>query len=107
LLAEGRSAIAPVPAERRQGGAGGYAALIDPIAAFDSGYFLIPREDARAMDPQALLVLEESLSLFSHAGYTPKELRGAAMGVYSAVDRCTSLPRSISGCAQCDPRDWT
>ncbi len=82
LLAEERSAIAPVPVGRRSEGCEGYAALIPPLTAFDSGYFLIPPEDARAMDPQALLLLEESLNLLAHAGYTSKEMRGSATGVY-------------------------
>lgn len=34
------------------------------------------------MDPQALAALEECLNLWYHAGYTPDEIKGEAIGVY-------------------------
>lgn len=82
LLAEGRTAITRVPEERWPNPEGFVAGLLGNITDFDPDYFLLPEDDARAMDPQALLVLEESLNLFHHAGYTPTEIKGAAMGVY-------------------------
>lgn len=82
LLAEGRTAITRVPEARWPNPEGFVAGLLGHITEFDPEYFLLPEDDARAMDPQALLVLEESLNLFHHAGYTPGEIKGAAMGVY-------------------------
>ncbi|WXB00344.1 KR domain-containing protein [Pendulispora brunnea] len=82
LLAEGRSAIRPVPPER-WGHASSYCAgVLDNATHFDPAFFLISHADARAMDPQALLALEESLSLWYQAGYTPQEIKGRAIGVY-------------------------
>ncbi|MCR8978410.1 SDR family NAD(P)-dependent oxidoreductase [Brevibacillus laterosporus] len=82
LLAEGRKAIDYVPEERW-----GYqnhfvAGLLDTTPGIDPSFFHIPEEDAKAMDPQALLVLEESLKTLYHAGYPPHDARGKAIGVY-------------------------
>ncbi|MBY0088466.1 non-ribosomal peptide synthetase [Brevibacillus brevis] len=82
LLAEGRSAIGAVPKERWGYQNSYHAGLLDNITAFDPSYFLIAKEDAKAMDPQALLVLEESLHLWHQAGYTAKDIKGRAVGVY-------------------------
>lgn len=82
LLSEGRSAIRNIPEERWGYKNGYYAGLLDNITYFDPKFFHIPDEDARAMDPQALLLLEASLELFSHAGYTHKEMKGKQVGVY-------------------------
>ncbi|MCP4578891.1 MAG: polyketide synthase, partial [Deltaproteobacteria bacterium] len=56
--------------------------------------FLIPEEDARAMDPQALLVLEESLNLFYHAGYSLEEVKGSSTGVYLGA-RSQNIPNEM------------
>uniref|UniRef100_UPI00404A4FE7 SDR family NAD(P)-dependent oxidoreductase n=1 Tax=Bacillus sp. YBsi01 TaxID=3139388 RepID=UPI00404A4FE7 len=82
LLRNGRSAIGSVPAERF-----GYenqyvAGLIENMDHFDSDFFFIPENDAKAMDPQALAVLEESVRLWCHAGYTREEIKGIEAGVY-------------------------
>ncbi len=82
LLVEGRTAIARVPESRWSNPEGFVAGLVENITDFDPDYFLLSPEDAGAMDPQALLVLEESLNLIHHAGYTPAEVKGAAIGVY-------------------------
>jgi len=82
LLSEGKNSIRPVPADRWSSPTPFYAGLIDNISYFDPAFFLIPQEDVRVMDPQALLVLEESLNLFYHAGYTLEEIKGKATGVY-------------------------
>ncbi|MBR7879853.1 type I polyketide synthase [Bacillus velezensis] len=82
LLRSGRSAIGSVPAERF-GYANQYVAgLIDNMDHFDSEFFFIPENDAKAMDPQALAVLEESLKLWCHAGYSREEIKGIEAGVY-------------------------
>ncbi|QIC04840.1 SDR family NAD(P)-dependent oxidoreductase [Brevibacillus sp. 7WMA2] len=82
LLAEGRKAINFVPEERW-----GYqnhfvAGLLNTASGLAHAYFHIPEEDAKAMDPQALMVLEESLKTLYHAGYTQDNVRGKAIGVY-------------------------
>ncbi|WP_412679436.1 amino acid adenylation domain-containing protein [Brevibacillus fortis] len=82
LLADGRSAIGSVPKERWGYENPYHAGLLDNITAFDPSFFLIAKEDAKAMDPQALLILEESLHLWHQAGYTPKDIKGKAVGVY-------------------------
>ncbi|WP_276736066.1 non-ribosomal peptide synthetase [Bacillus sp. (in: firmicutes)] len=82
LLSEGRSSIGPVPAERWGCKTPFYAGVIDDVSHFDPDYFLLHEEDVRAMDPQALLVLEECLKLLYHAGYTPEEIKGKPVGVY-------------------------
>ncbi|MBL3615630.1 polyketide synthase of type I, partial [Bacillus sp. RHFS18] len=82
LLRSGKSAIGSVPAERF-GYANQYVAgLIDNMDHFDSEFFFIPENDAKAMDPQALAVLEESLKLWCHAGYSREEIKGIEAGVY-------------------------
>nr|WP_316503358.1 beta-ketoacyl synthase N-terminal-like domain-containing protein [Paenibacillus sp. CGMCC 1.18879] len=82
LLAEGRTAIGSVPKERWGYPTSYYAGLVDNIAHFDPEFFLISKEDIGSMDPQALLVLEECLHLWYHAGYTHQEVKGEPIGVY-------------------------
>ncbi|MFE3654576.1 beta-ketoacyl synthase N-terminal-like domain-containing protein, partial [Streptomyces sp. NPDC059152] len=81
LLSSGRSAIAPVPAHRWGGETGYTAGLID-LDGFDPAHFHLSDGDAAAMDPQALLLLEEALFAFCDAGYAPAELKGREIGVY-------------------------
>ncbi|MGY0654664.1 polyketide synthase PksL [Bacillus subtilis] len=82
LIRDGRSAIAPVPPERFGNSSSNYAGLIDEMNRFDHDFFMMSESDVRAMDPQALAVLEESLKLWYHAGYTEKEVKGMRAGVY-------------------------
>ncbi|MDH7524370.1 MAG: beta-ketoacyl synthase N-terminal-like domain-containing protein, partial [Peptococcaceae bacterium] len=88
LLVEGRSAIRPVSRERRGYGSQFYGGFLEDIACFDPRFFLISEEDARAMDPQALLVLEECLKLWYQAGYSHQELKGKQVGVYLGGRGC-------------------
>ncbi|WP_438018420.1 SDR family NAD(P)-dependent oxidoreductase [Sorangium sp. So ce315] len=82
LLAEGRSAVRHVPPQR-WGHASSYCAgVLDDATHFDPAFFRISPADARAMDPQALLALEESLALWHQAGYTPDDVKGRSIGVY-------------------------
>lgn len=82
LLSEGRSMIRSVSQERWGYTNHFYAGLLDNITHFDPSFFLIPQEDAKVMDPQALMVLEESLKLWYHAGYSHQEIKGKSVGVY-------------------------
>jgi polyketide synthase PksN len=91
LLTEGRSAIRRVPPER-WGTSGQYhAGILDDVTQFDPAFFQIAEADARAMDPQALLLLESALHLWHHAGYTPAEVKGQSIGVYLGA-RSQHLP---------------
>ncbi|MEV0637360.1 amino acid adenylation domain-containing protein [Streptomyces sp. NPDC050619] len=90
LLGEGRSAIGPVPAHRWGRGDGLVAGLIDRDG-FDPGFFLLSDEDAAAMDPQALVLLEETLFALGDAGYGPTDLKGRDVGVYIGA-RSRHLP---------------
>ena len=82
LLAEGHSAIGPVPLERWGYSNDFYAGMIDKVTYFDPKFFMLSEEDSRIMDPQALALLEESLKLWYHAGYTHNEIKGKKIGVY-------------------------
>lgn len=82
LLTEGRSAIRLVPKERWGSADPYYAGLLDELRHADPSFFHIPDEDARAMDPQALLILEESVKALLNAGYNRADVKGKAVGVY-------------------------
>ncbi|MFI8931748.1 SDR family NAD(P)-dependent oxidoreductase [Streptomyces sp. NPDC053474] len=82
LLSEGRRAVREVPAERWGLPTGFRAGLIDDVYGFDAGHFMLHDEDVRAMDPQALVLLEESLKAVHHAGYRAADLEGSRTGVY-------------------------
>ncbi|MGE7955633.1 beta-ketoacyl synthase N-terminal-like domain-containing protein [Pseudomonas sp. NPDC089530] len=73
LLKEGRSALSPLSSQ---------SGVLDNRDRFDRETFHIPEQDFHAMDPQALMVLEECLNLWAHAGYRVEETRGSAIGVY-------------------------
>jgi acyl transferase domain-containing protein/NAD(P)-dependent dehydrogenase (short-subunit alcohol dehydrogenase family)/acyl carrier protein/SAM-dependent methyltransferase len=84
LLECGESAIRPLPdgrwdvefPERYWGG------WIDDVHRFDPVFFKLHEQDARVMDPQARLVLEEGLAALCDAGYEHSELAGRRVGVY-------------------------
>ncbi|AXE29469.1 hypothetical protein DK842_05870 [Chromobacterium phragmitis] len=76
LLSEGRSAFSRSP------GRAGFVGSLGHGGRFDRETFHIPIEDFNAMDPQALMVLEECLNLWAHAGYRPEEVKGGATGVF-------------------------
>ncbi|WP_161624829.1 SDR family NAD(P)-dependent oxidoreductase [Streptomyces spectabilis] len=82
LLSQGRRAVREVPAERWGRPTGFRAGLIDDVYGFDAGHFMLHAEDVRAMDPQALVLLEESLKAVHHAGYRAADLEGSRTGVY-------------------------
>ncbi|MET0336049.1 MAG: beta-ketoacyl synthase N-terminal-like domain-containing protein, partial [Rhizobacter sp.] len=82
LLREGRSAIRRVPPQRWGHASDDVAAVFDRPVEVDPKQFLLSPADARAMDPQALLVLDMTRQLWAHAGYRPDEVKGRPIGVY-------------------------
>ena len=81
-LSKGVSSISPIAMQERNDENVYYAGLINQRAPFASDFFLIPTEDAVAMDAQATLLLEECVHLFHHAGYALDEVKGQPIGVY-------------------------
>ncbi|WP_160717040.1 type I polyketide synthase [Chitinophaga solisilvae] len=80
LLSGGRSGITQVNVT--QEGQPVYGGMLSSKKTMDTDFFLIPPADAAAMDPQALLLLEESLQVMYHAGYRHTEFKGSRTGVY-------------------------
>jgi acyl transferase domain-containing protein len=84
LLTKGISAIKSVPDSRWPSDEDrmDYGGWIDDADMFDAEFFKIKDNDAAIMDPQARLILEESLKTIYDAGYPPQELSGKNIGVY-------------------------
>ncbi|MGP3976832.1 amino acid adenylation domain-containing protein [Streptomyces sp. 8N114] len=91
LLRQGRSALRPLPEQRFAGLTGYHAGLLPDELRFDPESFLLSEADVAAMDPQALLLLEEVNRAVHHAGYRPEELKGRRVGVYVG-GRATRTP---------------
>ncbi len=82
LLSQGKIAIGPIPQDCWGIKTDYYAGLIDDVFGFDPNFFLISQEDAQVMDPQALVLLEETLKAIYNSGYTHQEINGKNVGVY-------------------------
>jgi phthiocerol/phenolphthiocerol synthesis type-I polyketide synthase C len=90
LLAEGREAIVPVPANRWDAGGpldpekdiqavGGF---IEGVENFDAAFFGVSPREALAIDPQQRLMLEAAWRVLEDAGQRAGDLAGTTTGVY-------------------------
>lgn len=84
LLRSGSTALARGPKARwtSSGGEAYHGGWLEDIDSFDAAFFNLAPEDARAMDPQSRLLLEQSLRALYDAGYDHRQLAGKNIGVY-------------------------
>ncbi|MGC4746934.1 SDR family NAD(P)-dependent oxidoreductase [Micromonospora sp. DT201] len=59
-----------------------WAGHLDRIDAFDAGFFRLSPREARRMDPQQRIFLQEAYHAFEDAGYAPQQLAGRRVGVF-------------------------
>ncbi|MDG4810844.1 SDR family NAD(P)-dependent oxidoreductase [Micromonospora sp. WMMD1120] len=62
-----------------------WAGHLDRIDAFDAGFFRLSPREARRMDPQQRIFLQEAYHAFEDAGYAPQQLTGRRVGVFVGV----------------------
>ena len=110
-LAEGRNAITEVPPSRwdvekyydpdprKEGGIYcKWIGMLDDIESFDPLFFRISPAEAKNMDPQHRLFMEESYRAFEHAGYARQSLSNTKCGVYVGIigsEYASLVPNSI------------
>jgi acyl transferase domain-containing protein/acyl carrier protein len=98
LLRSGGDAVGPVPPDRWDGAAlhdadplrlgkitspdGGFLPEID---RFDAAFFGISAREARSLDPQHRLMLEETWHALEDAGVDPRSLKGTRTGVFVGI----------------------
>ncbi|MBC9915641.1 beta-ketoacyl synthase N-terminal-like domain-containing protein [Chitinophaga varians] len=63
-----------------------WGALLNSVDCFDAGFFKVDPEEARLMDPQERLLIQEVYKAFQDAGIAPGSLAGSDTGVYVAYE---------------------
>ncbi|MGG4439279.1 SDR family NAD(P)-dependent oxidoreductase [Brevibacillus fortis] len=59
-----------------------YGGLLKDIDQFDASFFNISPDEAKSMDPQQRLFLQESYKAFEDSGYAVEQLSGRKVGVF-------------------------
>ncbi|WP_429843908.1 SDR family NAD(P)-dependent oxidoreductase [Brevibacillus sp. FIR094] len=59
-----------------------YGGLLKDIDQFDAAFFNISPDEAKSMDPQQRLFLQESYKAFEDSGYSVEQLSGRKVGVF-------------------------
>jgi polyketide synthase PksM len=90
LLATGRDAVGPLPAQRQPlmlGDSRGLppAGWLTDVAGFDAPLFQISPREAELLDPQQRLFLEVAWEALERSGLAPTGLAGTATGVFVGV----------------------
>lgn len=63
-----------------------WGALLNSVDCFDAAFFRVDPEEARLMDPQERLLIQEVYKAFQDAGIAPGSLAGSDTGVYVAYE---------------------
>lgn len=98
LLAEGREAVGPIPADRFDASAlnhpdssragriattrGGF---VDDVVSFDAGFFGLSPREALRVDPQQRMLLESTYRAFEDAGIPVEAFAGTATSVFVGI----------------------
>lgn len=64
-----------------------HGGFLQQVDQFDAAFFQISPAEAKVMDPQQRIFLEEAYSAILDAGYAPDALRGSRCGVFVAATR--------------------